>query len=364
MLNGLAIACDRAGDGDRAGEIFRRIRDRRRASLGPDDPATLRAALNVAAWCVRHQRVEEAEETLAPTVEAMRRVLGPEHTDTAHGLVDLGILYRSTGRAEESLRALREAHAILVASLGPDNTEALSALDQIVRTLTDAGDLERALPLALELHDRADRALPPRHPLRTAARTNVADLWLQQDVQGPEALELLRQNLEDDRARLGPDHENVLRAMVNLASYADLSDAREAQALLREAVDRARRALGPDHPETLMHESSLAGHLIAHGGADEALALASHADEAATRTFEPASDEAAVLALRHGSALLLHGRFDEAEPRLLRAYEGLLARRHPGASLVRETAERLAELYLACGDEAEAERWRSTAERR
>jgi len=49
---------------------------------------------------------------------------------------------------------------------------------------------------------------------------------------------------------------------------------------------------------------------------------------------------------------------------LRRAAEGLLARRHPGASLVRETAERLAELYLACGDEAEAERWRSTAERR
>jgi hypothetical protein len=64
-----------------------------------------------------------------------------------------------------------------------------------------------------------------------------------------------------------------------------------------------------------------------------------------------------------GGALLGQKRYADAEPLLLKGYEGMKAREktipHQGMVRVPEALERLVQLYEATGNKDEAARWRT-----
>jgi hypothetical protein len=70
------------------------------------------------------------------------------------------------------------------------------------------------------------------------------------------------------RIRLGPDHDQVLRAAVSVAAaLSGLGHLVEARALDEDTLERSRRVLGEDHPDTRRSANDLARDVRALGEA-------------------------------------------------------------------------------------------------
>jgi serine/threonine-protein kinase len=147
----------------------------------------------------------------------------------------------------------------------------------------------------------------------------------------------------------------------NLAwAYAAVGDLERASSLLTEALKAQTVRPGPEHPDTLTTQAQLSKCLLRQGNCTAAAALAREClnlREKRTpdhwRTFE--------LQVTLGTALLHQRLYEEAESRLIRAYDGLKQRKQtiPAAyhGLLNETVRALVELYEARDKPAEATKW-------
>jgi tetratricopeptide (TPR) repeat protein len=217
-----------------------------------------------------------------------------------------------------------------------------------------------ALALADEALKRRLAKLGADHPDTLQSMTNLATLYLETS-RIADALPLLEESLKRKRAALGPDHSNTLIAMSTLASaYADAARHADAVSLLREALERSKTTLGPDHPETLRLMVNLARCYLANRPAEaEPLARACLSIRAKKfpddwRTFETQS----VL----GSSLLGTKKYAEAEPCLIKGYEGMKARESkipiPSRNKLSHAGAQIVQLYDSWGQKDKAEWWR------
>ena len=163
----------------------------------------------------------------------------------------------------------------------------------------------------------------------------------------------------------GPDVSNYIASMVSLSEcYMEQSRFADAEKLLTEAIQLCRsdrkaimRELhlawaSGDHARCLIERKAYAE---AEGELRECLKNSS---------WREANDpERATLALRLGAALLGQKKYAEAEPQLLKAYEGF--KRQPGTGSAPKgrrpahNLDLLVELYTAWGKPEEAARWKS-----
>jgi non-specific serine/threonine protein kinase/serine/threonine-protein kinase len=135
----------------------------------------------------------------------------------------------------------------------------------------------------------------------------------------------------------------------------------EALPLLEEALKGRRVRLAPNHPDTLLSMDNLARAYLTGRPAEaerlarECLAIRERQAPDDWPTFETRS--------LLGGSLLVRKEFAEAEPLLLRAYEGLKAReaRIPAPSRKRLTQarDRIIRLYEACGRPDRAAAWKA-----
>jgi tetratricopeptide (TPR) repeat protein len=88
-----------------------------------------------------------------------------------------------------------------------------------------------------------------------------------------EALKVFEETLALRKARLGPDHPDVLTSMNDLAcSYYALGRHAEALKLHEETLALRKAKLGPDHPDTLASRWGVASGLVQLGRGAEAAA--------------------------------------------------------------------------------------------
>jgi tetratricopeptide (TPR) repeat protein len=158
-----------------------------------------------------------------------------------------------------------------------------------------------------------------------------------------------REVLEMRRKLFGPRHPSVARTLNNLAIFLQQhGDPRAAEPLYREALSIADQSLGPVHEERAIYLRGLASVLldqrraaVAEPLAREALAIFLQE----TPTSWRVSDAESIL----GGCLAAQGRFEEAEPLLVGAYETLVKDPADGNRRAGEALARVVALYRSSG---------------
>ncbi len=226
----------------------------------------------------------------------------------------VGVNYRGAGEAAKGVPFLERTVQLRQQVLGSDHEETLNAMNSLALCYHAAGQLDRALPL-----------------------------W--------------EETLKFQKAKLGPDHPLTLTSMNNLGkAYCDAKQGAKAAPLLTEFVAGQRKRFPKGDPRFagLLSQVALAlleceQFAVAEEMLRECLEIREKAEPEAWTTFNTLS--------MLGGALLGQKKSAEAEPLLLKGYEGMKARldQIPVANVHRlalqqripEALDRLIALYTA-----------------
>jgi tetratricopeptide (TPR) repeat protein len=242
-------------------------------ALGPEQPETLHARMDLANALRGQGKYSEAEAEDRAVLVIKQKVLGPEHPDTLRTRGNLAISLYDQGKYAD---AEAEDRAVLVLEekvLGPEHPDTLRTRYNLALTLfaqdkySEAEAEDRAVlileekvvglehPDALRLRNALAWALLNQGKYAEAEAEYRAVLLLQEKVLGPEQPETL-----------GTRHDLAL-ALLDQDKYSEAEAEDRAVLLLQEKV------LGPEHPDTLKTRNSLALALVYQGKYAEAKAL-------------------------------------------------------------------------------------------
>jgi tetratricopeptide (TPR) repeat protein len=251
-----------------------------------------------------------------------------------------------------------------LSKLGPDHPDTLHSMNNLALAYQASGQLAKAVPLFEEMLVKRKAKLGPDHPDTLTSMANVAEAY-RASGQLAKAVPLFEETLEKRNAKLGPDHPDTLTSIGNLGkAYADAKQGEKAAATLGAFVDEKRKASPKDSPQFAGLLAQVSRDLLGsgqHAAAEsllrECLAIREKTEPHAWTTFNTMS--------LLGGALLGQKKYADAEPLLLKGYEGMKAREktipQPGSGedRVLEAINRLIELYSATNQPEEVEKWRA-----
>jgi tetratricopeptide (TPR) repeat protein len=297
---------------------LQRAADLRKAQLGPDHADTL-DCLQHLAWAYQFVDLPEAIALFEQILEQQRATLGPDRCLTLTSLNNLGEACRKAGQLDRARVLIEEALARKTASLGPDNPHTVNSMHDLGLVYRDLGRYQDAIALLEQA---------------TAKRAVIC----------------------------GPNHHNTIYGMENLAEvYKKAGKLDQACRLLREVINR----LGDKDFRFLENSADVRLRLGQNLLKQKAPAEAESVLQEARAIYEKLKDRSArpfiVLSLL-GEALLDQQRFPEAEPLLLRGYDGM--RQHGDIqqaawqSQLTEAGERVVRYYEATHQPEKARAWR------
>ncbi len=402
-LNNLGWYYKERGRFAEAEPLLTRALDVRRRIFGDENSDTLASMNNLGLLYESEGRPDEAEALLTRALAGRKRLLGPDHPNTLSSMNSLGSLYRVRGLYEKARPLLEGALEGRRRVLRDDHPDTLMSLGSLGLLHAARGDFDRAEALFAESLQGRRRLFGERHPATLASMTNLGLVYLSRG-EAAKAEPLLVKALEGRRELLGADHPDTVVAEYNLGvlclalcqyekAEAHLSAALEAQrrrfgaggaaavttainlaktferrnrpadaeSLLRSTADASRTAGGRDSAGYAAALTALGQNLLQQAKFPEAevylregLQLYEHHTPDAWQRYNALS-----LA---GASLLGQKKYAAAEPMLLAAYEGLT--RQEGTlpadakAALTESAERLAKVYVALGENDKAARVR------
>ncbi|MFO0841490.1 MAG: serine/threonine-protein kinase [Gemmataceae bacterium] len=351
-------------------------------------------------------RDEHAKATalMEKDVETKKAAHGPNHPDTLMAMDVLGVAYARGGRLAEAIQLHEAALARRTETLGPDHADTALSMHNLAVACHDSGQSGRAISLFESVLARSTKVHGPNNAHTLDAMTQLA-VSLRSAGRPEEAIPLLERVRDARRANLGADHTDTLDAMHGLAhAYHEAGRVTDAVPLFRRTFTAAAASFGASHPATLKQMGCFAVACQESGALDEADRLfrdlltrrmakdgPKSADTAGVQAAlglnlllqkqftkaEPMLRECVATREQlmpknwlyynaqsmHGEALLGQGKNAEAEPILLKGYEGMKQREAdiPASTKkrLREAAERLVRLCEATGRVEQAREWRA-----
>jgi serine/threonine-protein kinase len=320
----------------------------RRRVLGNDD--LLVAASLQTLGVVRRELGETAaaEALLREALEIQRKRGATDTPDYAKALNDLGALLENKGDWDGAEKLYRESLALKRKLLGAEHEDVARGLSNLGHLLHTRKDYDGAERFYLEALAMRRKLFGNVHPEVAMTLANLAVFY--EDRGDLERAERTYREAVDLRRRLlGPRHPSLARSLNNLAALLQRRhDLRSAEPLYREALSIADQSLGPMHSERASYMRGLASVLLDEGRAAEAEPLAREAltiFRQATPDSWRVADAESVL----GGCLAAQGRFKEAEPLLVGAYQALEKDQGDGSRRAGEARARVATLYKAWG---------------
>jgi serine/threonine protein kinase len=343
---------------------FQRALDLRRPAQGADNAETLAELNNLALAYLGAGRPGDALPLMEETLKRKQARLGQDHPDTLTSMNNLADAYAGAGRLAEAIPLHEQALKLRRGKLGPDHPDTLQSMNNLALAYQDSGRVGDAVPLFEKTFKGFESRLGADHPSTLQLMHNVADVY-QDAGRLAEAVGLYEQTLKMRRAKLGADHPGTLQTMNNLAlAYAAAGRQADALPLLEDTLARQRVKAGPEHPRTLRSMSNLArAYLPARPAAAEALLR-----ECLAVRDKKSPDDWDTFDTRGllGASLSAQKKYAEAEPLLLRSYDGLKARAAtipaPYRKRIAEAGRRVVELYEAWGKNDQAVMWRQRLE--
>ncbi len=380
--------------------LFVRSLDGLREKLGEKDHSTLVAHHGLADLYRLQRRFPEADRLLTRLATLSRDELGADHPDDVSLAFQLASLRRDQGRLAEAEQLFDKARDRRHQLLGPDHPETLVAVLHYAQVLSTRGRLDAAEPLLRETLATLKSKLGDDAPPTVTATNSLGVLHLRRN-RPADALPLLKTVVERRRSEPGPDHPDTLDAVRNLA-VAHFLTGREAEALrlFREAAEGLERR-GFRHPNPTGIWENVTGALDRAGRTAEANEwrrkwAAAVRDGLAPRSPQYAASLAvsgnrlldrqqwavAEATLREsltvweevapddwrtahtksllGQALIVQGKYADAEPHLLAGYTRMKEREKANPkrdARLAEAIDRLIELYTATDRPREVRSW-------
>jgi tetratricopeptide (TPR) repeat protein len=362
----LASLYEGRGQHARAEPVYLDVLRQSEKTLGADHPNTLLTKHNLAALYKSQGQYARAETLLLEVLRQREQALGADHPDTLTAKCNLASLYHDQGQYAQAETLYVEALRQQQKRLGADHPHTLTSKNNLALLYQAQGQYAQAETLFVEVLGQKEKKLGADHPHTLTSKHNLALLYRdlgQYTKAEPLFLEVLRQT----EKQLGADHPHTLATKHNLALlYRDLGQYTKAEPLFLEVLRLREQQLGADHPRTADSLAQLGLNLLrqhqyapAEQRLRDALRVCQTKEPGAWRTFKTQS--------LLGEALLVQQKYAEAEPLLLRGYEGLekQAAKIPAPYRrvrVREALERLVQLYDATNKKDEADRWRKKLE--
>jgi len=399
-MNNLAVAYQHAGKPDLAQPLLEETLRLQKVTLGADHPDTLVSMGNLASAYNGAGKLDLAQPLFEETLKLMKAKLGADHPYTLVSMGNLAGVYQDAGKLEQALPLLEETLKLIKAKQGADHPDTLRMMNNLASGYQAAGKLDLALPLYEETLKLRKAKLGTDHPSTLLSMHNLAlGYWAAGKLD--QALPLYEETLKLRTAKLGADHPETLKSKNMLAlGYQAAGKLEKALPLLEETLKLRTAKLGADHPDTLKSmnyllsayaeareqtkaialfaevrkrlptdSSQLAGHLVSIGSSllqtnafaeaesllRECLAIREKKEPDVFTTFNTQS--------LLGGALLGQKKYADAEPLLLKGYEGMKQREKTippqAATRLPEALDRLIELSTATNQPDEAKKWRA-----
>lgn len=361
ILNNLAALYRDQGRYVEAEPLFKEVLERWRARLGADHPRTLRAMNNLATLYLSRQRFDEAEPLLKEAIQGSRAKLGDEHPATLQTIFNLGGLYMERARYQDAEPLFRQVYERRRAKLGSDHPDTIASLNSLALVQNALGNFEAAESTFKQVLDARRIRLGADHADTIRSVNNLAQLYRDRG-RLEEAAQLLDDAAAHARKRLGLNHPQTQRTIVTQAEvFAKQNRLDLAELRLRELADYYRDKPGTDRLTYAHHLERLAENLLEQKKFAQA-ETAARTSSAIADKLQPDKWSTFRVQSLLGAALLGEKKFAEAEPLLLRGYEGMKthATNIPKNERVQLTRalERVCQLYEAWGKKSEAIAWR------
>ncbi len=191
---------------------------------------------------------------------------------------------------------------------------AAASLQSVLANLhSGQGNYDKAEPLQINCLETRRVKLGDDHPDTLKTMINLGNVYYDQGkFNQAEALYL--DCLETRRLKLGCDHFDTLSSMNNLANaYSDQGKYDQAEALYLDCLEMRRVKLGDNHPDTLSSMNNLANVYSDQGKYDQAEAL--HIDHLEKRRVKLGNDHPDTLQSMNNLATVYakQGKYDQAE---------------------------------------------------
>jgi serine/threonine protein kinase/tetratricopeptide (TPR) repeat protein len=364
-LTHLAMYLRSRGQYDKAEPIFKQVLKAHRDKLGANDPATLNSLNNLGVLYRDQGHEEKAEPLFQEALKGCRTRFGATHPYTLLCMNNLALVYMARQHYDEAEGLLKAVQAGWSAQLGPDDLSTLNCTNNLAGLYMHRDRYDEAEPLFKQVLEQRRRKLPADHPATFQSMNNLAFLYEYKGVYD-QAEPLFREAAAGERKKLGLQHPQTQKYLNNLADlYSKQGKPGLAEPILREVADFLREKAGPGSPRyagqlALLSQSLLEKQRFADAEplAREALVVLEKQEPVVWTTFQAKS----VL----GGALMGQGKYAEAEPLLLDAYQGMgrheveIPKEHK-ARLTQALA-RLVHLYEAWGKPDKATEWRMKRE--
>jgi tetratricopeptide (TPR) repeat protein len=311
-LNHLGEALLRTADYEEAEKRLREALVIRRELYGNSSPEVAATLTSLSDVMTAMGEYEKAEPLIREALDIRRKLYGEVNADVAASIGDLGANFGDRGDFKQAEVYLRQALAIqrkLHPTVHPDLAEAMNNLGWALLGLNQPVQAEPLYRLALEMKQQM---LGDAHPELALGLSNLAQvLVMRGDYKGAE--QAYRQALAMNRKLLGDSHPEVARNISDVAVVLHAKgDPAAAIAMQRDSANMYRRELGPEHPDVARSGALLAYWLIDAGSFDEAEQLVDEALAIRRKVMgDESADVAATYTLR-ANLMLAERRFDEA----------------------------------------------------
>jgi serine/threonine protein kinase len=349
------------GEYEKAQQHLERAMGIRRRELGQDHLDTLTAMYNLARVLWRQEKYAQAEPLFLQAVAGRRKALGGEHAETLNAIHGLAALYRAMGKYEQAeplfLRNLR----IQRQTLGDEHFDTLETLNSLGVLYSQQGKFEQAERFATQAFEGRRKALPSDHPETLLSAKNLGLVYYEQKKYA-QAEAILAESLVAHRKVLSLEHPWTLGTLRALGEvYEAMGKDAQAEPLFAEGLAAARRTSGSDQQNVARALAYLGRNLLRQRKHAEAEICLRECLQ--IRDTEAPNDWTTFNAKSMlGGSLLGQEKYSQAEPLLLKGYEGMKAREETIPLLYRErlteALERLLQLYDGWGKPDEAGKWR------
>jgi tetratricopeptide (TPR) repeat protein len=297
------------------------------------------------------------------TLRLTKTKLGADHPFTLRGMNNLAHTYHAAGKLDLAVPLYEETLRLEKEKLGAYHPRTLTTLDNLAGAYRDAKRLAEAIALFEQVRDARVKKLGADHPNTLATLTNLAVAY-REAGRFPEAIALLEQ------AAVGVEKRRFQQELAGriigqiVSTYTTAGQLDKAEGWQRKRAAFVKERAGATSADYGSELANLGLNLLQQKKWTEAdpvlrecLAIRDKVQPDDWRTFNTQS--------MLGGALVGQRKYADAEPLLLKGYDGMKARERTipqsggGELRIAAALDRLIELYTATDKPEEVKKWRA-----